>query len=462
MNEILNIIPETLNHDGLVRTAKWVYNQPLYNKQIEFSIPNFALHITNSQMINVLDIRLEIAHLLSDHSKSYVQKIFDVDNIIIDQIKNVQKNLDGEYLNATFRNFFYNNIMILDFASDSLYYTKYLKKISQAMKLPNEVRALAKDLLTKHESYNNAQKYKKYLDKKLDEFWNKILKDNKSLMNFEARIHEQGINSYGDIVIPFTKQIKHSRKELADVERINNAWMYLNRAEYKPAVAYLPLNQSVLWNEPLVFGIIEYIKGLDTDILVIKIKNLHLTDGSRHSKPRELLKNILEEIAKKKKENKNLLTICLECGEHLYPLAIQAFDIVSTLPNLFDKETESTGGTENGRRGGKALDEDTLGLTDYENWQKSFAEHGFFPCSHDICHARITNMNDEDYPARQWYTDLRRHNILTITDWLQMIAESVTNQQADLAVDRLRNSPLKVLTELLVRNYEDPTEFLGE
>lgn len=461
MNEILNILPETLNRDGLVRTARWIYNQPLYNKKLEFAIPNFALHISNSQMINVLDIRLEIAHLLSEHSKSYVQKIFDVDNTIIDQVKNVQKNLDGEYLNTTFRNFFYNNLMILDFASDSLYYTKYLKKISETMKLPTEVRALAKDLFLKHTSSKNAQEYKKYSDKKIDEFWNKILKDDKSIMNFEARIHEQGINSYGDIVIPFTKQIKNSRKELAEVEKINNAWMSLNRAEYKPAVAYLSLSQSVLWNQPLISGIIDYIETLDADILVIKIKNLHLTDGSRHSKPRELLKSILEVIAKKKEKSKNLLTICLECSEHLYPLAVQAFDIVSTLPNMFDKETESGGGTENGRRGGKALDEDTLGLTDYEDWQKRFAELGYFPCSHDICHARITNMNDADYPARQWYVDLRRHNILTITDWLQMIAESVTNQQADLAVDRLRNSPLKVLTELLVRNYEDPTEFLG-
>jgi hypothetical protein len=41
-----------------------------------------------------------------------------------------------------------------------------------------------------------------------------------------------------------------------------------------------------------------------------------------------------------------------------------------------------------------------------------------------------------------------------------MIGAAVRDQTADLAVDRLRNSPIRILTELFVRNYEDPTEEL--
>ena len=65
-------------------------------------------------------------------------------------------------------------------------------------------------------------------------------------------------------------------------------------------------------------------------------------------------------------------------------------------------------------------------------------------------------METNNYPNRRWWIDSRIHNILTINDWLKMISESVRNQMADLAVDRLRKSPLRILTELLEPNYENP------
>ena len=64
-------------------------------------------------------------------------------------------------------------------------------------------------------------------------------------------------------------------------------------------------------------------------------------------------------------------------------------------------------------------------------------------------------MNTENYPNRDWWIDSRIHNILTINDWLKMISGSVINHTADLAIDRLRRSPLRILTELLERNYEN-------
>jgi len=237
--------------------------------------------------------------------------------------------------------------------------------------------------------------------------------------------------------------------------------MKLNRVEEKPTVAYLSINSSALRSSSIVGAIIDYINKVICDILVIKVKNLHLTDGSRHTKPREFFAAILKAISLKKKIDENVLTICLECGEHLYPLAIQAFDIVSCSANLFDMEVPS-GGTVKEGYGGKALDEETLGLLDYNDWSKAFNRIGHFPCSHELCRSRITSMDKSKYTQWEWYVDLRIHNILTINKWMQMIAESVKNQMADLAIaiDRLRNSPLRILTELITRNYDDPTGYL--
>lgn len=459
MNQILDIAIDTIKRDGLVRTAKWDYNEPLYNKTLTFSIPNYCLQISNSNMINMLDIRMELDHLLGEHSKTYLMKIFDVDSTLLDKVQNNQLDLNGRYTNEKIRQFFYKNLMILDFCSESFYFTKYLKKLSTCRRLPKEAMDLAMDLSLKYERIKQPQKFADYRDAKLEAFWNSILSSERQLLDFESRIYKQGIAAYGDIILPFTKLIK-TKKDVADVERINTAWMHWGKVEEKPAVAYLPLSMSALKNSSVVDAIIDYIRKLkNADILVVKVKNLKITDPSVNSKQRELFAEILQQIALKKKENENLLTVFLEAGDHVFPLSVQAFDIVSTSASLYDIESASGGSAEDGY-GGRAIDEETLGLLGFNDWQEEFNEVGEFPCTHDFCRSRITTMNKSQYTQWQWYIDLRRHNIQALTDWMRMIGESVVNQMADLAVNRIRNSPYTILTELLVRNYDDPTESL--
>ncbi len=457
MNQILNIKADTIQRDGLVRTATWNYSQPLYNKNIEFAIPNYCTHIVNSNMINMLDIRMELDHLLGEYSKTYLIKAFDVDSTILDQVKDNQTDLNGNYINEALRKFFYKNLMILDFSSESLYFTKYLKKMASCKRLPKEALTLAKDLNEKHDKLKT-QAYTIYRDKKLDSFWTNILKSDKVLLDFESRVHKQGIAAYGDIVLPFTKLIKN-KKDVEDVERINTAWINLNRVEEKPTVAYIVLSLTALRNSSVVDAIVGYISRIKSDILVMKIKNIKLTDPSTNAKQREFTSNILEQISKKKQKNENMLTIFLEASDHIYPLSIQAFDIVSTNSNLYDKE-EASGGSSNGGYGGRAIDEETLALLGFEDWQEAFKTAGEFPCTHEFCRNRIKSMDKDQYSQWQWYVDLRRHNILALANWMRMISESVRDQMADLSVNRIRNSPYTILSELLVRNYNDPTQYI--
>ena len=457
MNPVLNIEKKTLKTDGLVRTALWNYAQPLYNKDVQFAIPNFCVQIANSSMINMIDIKIELEHLLSMHSKTYSIKIFDVDSQLLEQVENNQINLDGEYLTKQLKQFFYNNLMILDFASESFYFTKYLKKLSKCRRLPKEALDLAKRLEKKH-SLSNI-KYADYRDSQLDEFWKDILKSEKTLLDFQSRVHEQGIAVSGDIVLPFTKLIK-TRQDVLDVKRINSAWMSLNRVEEKPLIAYIPISIGSLKKEVVVNEICDYIAGLKSDVLVLKVKNLQLTDPSNNAKQREMLASILRTIAKKKQQEENLLTIFLEAGDHVYPLPIQAFDIVSASANLYDKETNSGGSVKEGY-GGRAIDEGSLAILGFDEWQHAFNQIGEFPCTHKFCRNRITTMDKSKYTQWQWYVDLRRHNILALTDWMKMIRDSVTSETADLASNRLKNSPYVILNELLVRNYEAPTEDLA-
>jgi hypothetical protein len=455
MNNKLRLLPDTLQADGLVRTAIWEYREPLYSKNVSFQIPNYAVPITFSPMINLLDIRLRIDHLLKAHSKFYLMKLHDIDILMYRLRATRQSTLDGSLPDEVFQRFFLNNIMILDHSPESLYYTKNLKRYSNSSNLLPEIRSVAKRLVEKREKLDGV-KYQEYKEKKIEEMWKAILSTDKTLNAFLAKIHETAIALYGDVILPFTKLIS-TKQDLKDIEKINDIWMALNAVEDKPTVAYLLLSPTVLRNDLLLVDIIDYIQRLKADIIVIKVKNLRLTDGSTHAKPRESMRLISETVANKKQQNRDLLTICLECGEQLYPLAIQAFDVVSTSASMYDLERESGGTAEVGY--GKALDEETLALTDYDEWAKAFNRLGYFACSHEICRSNITTMDKERYFNKQWWIDSRIHNILTIDGWLDMIGISVLEQTSDLAIDRLRNSPIRVLTELLVRNYQDSDIF---
>ena len=123
---------------------------------------------------------------------------------------------------------------------------------------------------------------------------------------------------------------------------------------------------------------------------------------------------------------------------------------------MFDKERGGSGGISDVGMGyGKAIDEESLANLEFILWQREFKKVGFFPCSHDFCKNRITTLNTTLYPSTQWQVDSRIHNVLTIDGWLRMVAESVSTQQAGLAFNRLENSPLRILSELLVPNYEN-------
>ena len=204
----IQIDKDTLITDGLIRTAEWEYIEPLYNKKVKFSIPNYAIPISISPLINNLEIRLRINHILTN-SNFYVQKIFDIDNVIMPQVRKAHQATleEGKYVNEVFRKFFYQNIMILDSCSESLYFSKNLNKFGSCKRISSFVSHVANELFYNYNKLNSKD-YQLYRDKKLDEIWNSIFIDDKILYEIESHFHKQGIAVYGDIILPFTKMIK--------------------------------------------------------------------------------------------------------------------------------------------------------------------------------------------------------------------------------------------------------------
>ena len=435
--------------DGLVRTVTAKYEEPVYGRSVSFKTPNFAMPLAVSPRINVTDIRLELDHLLNEHTRFYVVKIFDIDRSIINRANlMLQQDLNGNYAHQVFRNFFDGNVMILDFASESLEYLKNLAKYSTTHRLPREVIDLSAWLSNKQKN-STPKEFNKVRDNELARFWDQILSNTRTLNDFESRVLDAGVNVYGDIILPFTKMIR-TKSDLSDVRKINAEWMKIQEMRYKPLVAYLLLHPSILKEDYIVDAITEYIKSLrGADILVLKIKNLDVTGGSSHAWSRENLKEILKSILEKKRQNKRLLTIALEAGEQFWPFSLQAFDVVSTSTNMYDKET--AGGNTKSKGYGKAIDEHSLELVEFERLQREFNKVGFFPCSHDFCQKRIRTMDEEHYFNYEWWVDSRCHNTLVINAWMKEVSEAVINKEAGVAYTRLSNSSLR---ELILSNYD--------
>ena len=103
----------------------------------------------------------------------------------------------------------------------------------------------------------------------------------------------------------------------------------------------------------------------------------------------------------------------------------------------------------------KMIDEHTLGLISFDECKKEFDRAKIFPCTHEYCRNHITTMDKSQYDKYAWYVDLRIHNILTMTNWTKMIANSVHDGTAGLAADRIKSSPYGILVELLTKNYGD-------
>lgn len=444
---VLEIVNASVVTTGLTRIATWNFVNPLYGKNLEITVPSYCVKVEGKKTIDNIKMKMELERILGEYSKSYHVKIFDVHSHVLAKIDNQQMNLSGDFMNKSTRDFFSNNLMILDFASDLFYYKSHLNTLSKCKRFPKKISYLAKDL-EKHSNDLDNSEYTRYADSALNEFWEDLLSDERNLMDFEREIHTEGIRSQGDIVLPFTKLIR-TKKDVLDVERINKAWRHWNMVEENPVIAYVPLHMSALGSEAVVDEICDYIVRLKSDVLVMKVKNLEVA-GPTQMRQRELFQKILKAVAKKKYGKKQVLTVFLEAGYNMFVLSLQAFDIVSASATFDDKER---GGGSGGRRpgiSGKAIDENTLGLVEFEEWQRRVNEIGEFPCTHGFCQSRITTMDEPEYRQPDWSTDLRRHNMLCAADWMRMIPDSVREQTIDVARNRILNSPYVLLSELLV------------
>ncbi len=436
----MRIVEGIDDRDGLSRIGTLEFEEK------KLSLPNYCVPITKSPKINGLELRLRAYSLTKGHTGSYVLRTHDFDKILHDGIISMdQTMLDGRYQFHAFRTFFKQDLFILDQSSESLLYFKYLERVRTSSRIPIEARTFADDLSSAIDSanLNERQKAQKY-----DRFWEGLSGDRRRLARFLGQSFDFSNETFADIILPFTIVIE-SRATFEIAREINKLWKAQCELNGKRSVAYLLMKKAVLRNPNLITEIIDYLKNLQVDVIVIKIKNLDLT-AARDVQPRELYTQLLQAIAEIKRKNNQILTIALESGDQFFANATRAFDIVSRSMHGNDEESESTGGADVPVYGG-ALELDEMVSLPFSYWEAGFARSGTMPCPHDYCHENITTLDKHLYSDRQWNIDRRIHNMFIMDEWLKQIADAVLSRQADLIPQKLHNSQLRILEELIPR-----------
>ncbi|GAG15049.1 unnamed protein product, partial [marine sediment metagenome] len=89
----------------------------------------------------------------------------------------------------------------------------------------------------------------------------------------------------------------------------------------------------------------------------------------------------------------------------------------------------------------------------YNDLDKIFKNNGNrLPCYCSVC-KRVTNLKKIDQAT---WNQLRRENyVLTMNEYMRMINEAIKDRHIELAREKLANSELSRLKNLIPRNIED-------
>ena len=404
--------------------------------------PNYCVSLTKSPFFDDLNLLLQIQGETKGHLKSYSLRIFDYDRVLRERINRIrQTDLVGGTLEPSFKSFFESFLFILDQSSESFEYARYLSKLSMCTRIPKRARDFAQELLKFLES-----KKSKLSDRsaRVLSFWENLSKE-ELLPKFLGESFDLSSQTLANIILPFTIVVD-SPRSFKIAQEVNKYWKAILKSYSQPTVAYLLLKKSALRNDWLVDEIVRYIEELEVDVLVIKIKNLKLTEPN-DMLPRESYRRILESVSTFRALHDQSITIALECGDLLFANGIKSFDIVNRSMSGSDEEKESSGGAQP-VPWGSALDLDDLVAVPFEVIEKEYKESGLPICSHKYCMAHMKPLDREQYPSMDWNIDRRPHNALIMDEWMNQIATAIINGDSSLISQKIHNSKLRILGDM--------------
>ncbi len=447
MENELKIIVKEEHRDRYTRITQTKIGQKI------IQTPSFCIQLKDSAELELMLRLKEQSHCerLTANSVSFV----DLNNALWHLQPNIPRDVFGVMRQDKYHLFFENQVLLIDKSLEYLYYQNrmhgffnnpytpriiidYLNKLERIKDGSDGNNASAKSFESKKESLHR-------------EFWHE-LSDEKSKESNKKRFDL--INSFlkcdldykADVTIPAVPLVDNENM-LEIAKKMNSDTKELARGK-KPCATYFLFKNSVLSNWSLLDKALEYINENSRESLtVIKFKYLDLTNKDRQTE-RDNYRDFMSALEFFGRSYRNRACLVLENNCQSF-VSHAGFDIVSSSFTNYDIESSF------GKYApyGKYLDPKLLIHRPWADMVTMYDAKGVLPHACPFCKS-VTARKLPDLKPSDWSVIRRGHVAYLMDEWFGYLAKSIKDDKnVELVIDRLANSKIQILKDLLPRGW---------
>lgn len=346
----------------------------------------------------------------------------------------------SKFVEESFHTFLETKILVIDPATEYLFYESCLPKWTSDRALPPPMMDYSRRCQTKKEGLKPSE-YSKWKEAYHTLFWNEMSKDAASRNRMIGEVFDLELRYRSTILLPPVPLIR-SRRQMEISIQINEVAQGISAGKNAEYANYFIMPQQMLDDEESLDELLRYLRNAPARLTALKFKYLNLTSAGRISHL-VAYRDLLQQLSFFKETNKDRLFIVLESGYQTFPSATVGFDITSTSMTGYDGESHGGQGEH-----GAWFDPEQMVHVPFKDLKKICKNnHNRLPCAHDRCE----NIDIATIDPDSWNRVRREHYVLTMNDYMTMIAKAIKDKKIELAIDKLINSDISRLKKLVPR-----------
>lgn len=443
-------ITET-DRDRFARTTRTTINEKT------ILTPCFSPRLKKSPNYDELELFMRLrATQPTPYLGAYIIRLFNLKKLIDPRLAwEHQTTLADSYVEETFLKFRKNNVFFIDPALEYLFYTTRMKNLASTPNLPEPILEYVEDSLRKKEEIPYRY-YKNWHRAHHSKFWHELDKDRRTRNRMIGELLDYQMGRRADIAIPPVPLA--TNESLFDLAiAINRISRELARANYESVdrcATYFLFPSWILTRKEsikkyIMTKLVDYLKRTPAKLTILKFKYLNI--GQNRIVEREEIRKLLEQISRIRKAQPKRLFMLLEAGIYASTLMTVGFDIVSTSLTTHDGD----GGFSVEKRGQWFDPKEMVPRSIEDTWTMYKNGEDNLPCYCSAC-TRMSRVMEEltNYKSidiDEWNMFRREHYCLTMNEIMRQTDQAVENRQIELFTEKLVNSELALLKDLIPR-----------
>jgi len=421
--------------------------------------PCFAPRLTKSPNYDGLKLLMRLRNTLpTDYLGMHVIRLFDLKKTIDPRLRYLdQTRLDRSFVEESFLKFRNENMFLIDPSLEYLFYEAHSKQLASTPYLPIVMTQFFEKIENKRETMDTKD-FKNWRRGFHSKFWHELDKNRRIRNEMVGEFLDTQMEKKVDFAIPPVPFA--TNESLFDIAiSINRISRELIRANYETAekcANYFVMPTWILTRkesvkEYILTKLIDYIEKVPAKLNILKFKYLNI--GQNRIIEREEMKILLRKIAEIKEAQPERLFMLLEAGIYASPMAALGFDIVSTSLTSHDGDF----GFSTERRGQWFDIKEMVPRSIKDVWTMYKNGDNNLPCYCSACKNMSEKLkNVSNYQAidtDEWNLFRREHYCLLMNELMRQTDQAIKEKQIELYSEKLINSELALLKDLIPRNY---------